>query len=1433
MDSYEGEQIDDEHVNHMYQWNTGGVCEAAFGPIALPLIETRAHRPACPLPSIVDPSQDVQILSMTVPAQWFDHAAERFCDLTHAKRVYMTRARIYTNTTSKSNSSVSDNTTRIYIFQFFFQLISILWRWKDTNDDLPWASGITPTGSDSEISDDDGSSDEESLMRKPGKRKKKEKSTPKERTAKRKRTLSQNSESISGTIRSECSLLIDWRWRPMCDKCRALRRANLWGVFFCDHVKEPGDMMPVLDYTFWFLVRGWGRDVWTRRVGYAAIAAVKRLHTTNNENRNTWVEPGDGDVDESQGAAADEPKWNARKRDGSDMWKNIQCADHFVKAAKIYLQSMNYSRAQITALLPSNSEQHPNTPSIRNLVGVWNPFKVYSVEATFNYLGKNNNDLLRSVLLEASCMEIKYSDISNWPQFWRRFLPHYDFLCVRGLETAFPGVYHRDMERFHYAQMSKDASHSIKFISAFQSDVRSLPPIHSNSDRTKIWQLADENAEAVRDGKEKLFYEFMQRHNDLFTEDEQMITASVWNYIRRKRAFIKYVLQCRSAESHLSHALVCLWDEYGCNNGSVYNPASIRPPNYGPGIPNPWEFYFHNLSPFGNFSVNRAYQLWRYFNVDPPHVKYACLLIDSANNATRGELHNVGLNPMIYSSEGGTGKSFIKDDVLAKTRAGGTTTVVSHRSGAVQNIQRLGTHDDMVLLQDEIKQRTFVNKDEGGMADPKVKELMSAGETQSQVMASNPGGRGPNDRDIKTYLYRELCTVVATGNLNIMKIKDVAFLSRWLLLPLNVQYNNSVKRPREPPNPPAYVVAQMHQIQYAISEIHKMVQVGAMDVEDTYVVTIMLDALKDEFSKYGNNTQRKEMQVRSLARIHAITDLVVTHFWTPGGLFYNTVISPSRLAALNDFLMVRMEHVIFALGQIDDLLTLTDEHLIKLAITYMWRRPNSTFTVCWDGINEDTPLNCYDVQEGRAGFISSLQRNTYDIVEFRGRSLSFLKQFSSCIRHIICNEVMKESSVGANIPTEEQIGSQLEQWCTRIWKSKRAVLGNPAKSLVCSPDDITFSDESLPAEPMCRTTIQNGELCIRFPVHMLLSSEPQPSLAETPKLKEMIAFSVEYTASKITRLSGKSKKRNDVTRTFVVGREIPNRPEYFNVMQFPPNTANFPNVNEKSADASTASNSLIMRPKIPYRFYEDIMDSEEYEKLAGNTPPVSREELVPMLFSLDEFAARSRVTQLGHEVGAVTNSELGMVLSKLVLADFARMSNSQDLKAIMRPTMMFWGNIYQKPSAEIYNTMSSMQDNMSTDTASAHNVLCDYQEQKFAKKLVDEENIREAISHDHFILRRTRYVERIMIQPCCKHNSYKRTADAPDGNNYPALTPSISQNNTGRNLSSTTGFGKRKCRRKPKVPAAPSQSSKTTSYSSNIRALGDDYHCSNAPASAM
>jgi hypothetical protein len=78
---------------------------------------------------------------------------------------------------------------------------------------------------------------------------------------------------------------------------------------------------------------------------------------------------------------------------------------------------------------------------------------------------------------------------------------------------------------------------------------------------------------------------------------------------------------------------------------AVYDPLSIRPaPNPGDSALSysPWSYYYHNLSPFGNYAVNRAYFFWDHYYIHPPHVGLLCLLDDCSSNASRGEMRTGG-----------------------------------------------------------------------------------------------------------------------------------------------------------------------------------------------------------------------------------------------------------------------------------------------------------------------------------------------------------------------------------------------------------------------------------------------------------------------------------------------------------------------------------------------------------------------------------------------------------------------------------------------------------------------------------------------------------------------------------------------------------------------------------------------------------------------
>jgi len=1291
MDPHEAAAIAAGHANYAHQWNLGGRFGRAFGDVVGSVVSMDAER-AGTVQSALE-AAGVRALCLTLPAHWFDVSAERLCDIMHAKSVYMMRAAAYANNAVQSAAPRHDM-MRAYVAQMFFQIAAVLWRWRDKNDRIAWTAGASDSDSSSSSEDD-----------RPRKRRK--------RKPKRKRLL--------GRARDECGMVVDWRWREMCQECVATREHSPWRIVFCDHVERPADMSPVLDYTFWFLVRGWSARTWEDRVGRAAIAVMRQMHLASED-------------------------LCTRAPDGSDAWKDVNTPEGLSNVMLTYLQAMGYD---LTSAYTLHSPRG-NTVRVADLLAGCNPVRVFTPQVTTAFWttahASAGAQIARRALLHATSIEVQATDASAWKQFWHRYLPHYDLLCMRPFATVFPGVYHATLGDFEAAKTRDDALRTITY--GGSPEGCTAPPVRTNADTTAIWQLVHEATDIARDGSAQLQFGFLNRPGVTLSPEERAVVPLVWRYVARKRAFIKYVLQCRTPESHVSHALVSLWKHYYDVDGAVYDPALVRPAYGTDHATCPWDYYYHNLTPFGNWMVNHAYALWNHYYVDPPQVATGVLVLDAAANATRGEHYNVGLNPLVYSSDPKAGKSFVTGELLARTRVPGTWTASSYKSAGAQHIHRMGTHDDMVVYVDEVKRGMFVSKDDGGMADPKQKELMTNGFVQSHVLVFT-GGDGHNSRSEQTYTYNELGTLVATGNLAFMNVADKPFLSRWLMRAHNKCPRGVSKRPRVAPRPPPHIVHQLHQLQFAVTEVHKMIQIGAMDAEDTTVVDIMLEALGDAL-QLTPDTQRKDMQIKNLARIHAVRDCIVTHFWLPGGLFYGKRITPSRLFALNDFLMVRAEHVVFAIGQLCSSATDTPQYAITRAIVELWRAPGTSVGVQWG-----TGMRAHDADYGdRLGFAPHLAMPCYDTVVFEGQGRGFLRHFCATLHHIIATRLAEGVQL-VSIPTADQIESYLRRWMTEMYTPTRAeARGGGMLTRPCHPDSIQFTTEPISPEMQCCLTEVHGVVRIKFPTHMLCNTAVHQTAIEGTPLEAMLSYSSAADARLAADVAGADTAHT--LPTYLYGGTLPGHRECYAVL-----------------DIGTAY-PRDTKPTLPYRHYEAVMTDAEYTSLSGAPPPAHRDTPVPMVIPLDEFAARSRIRAVAGLQAHVSNDLFASTAAKMVLGVAAGHTARADLHILLRTTAMVWGVLYRAPSDRILDDMHSARSappiRNGQPRALVQSVLCEYSTMSFCRSVCTPEDVRAMVSPVFVAMRRKQAMERTRCVYATPRNAYRGR-----GILYPETLPSISQ----------------------------------------------------------
>lgn len=1276
MDEAEAAAINDDKGSHVYCWRPSAQIGAPFGHIAASLVDDGEIR----VRPLVDTTQcladETHILAFTMPSSWFDTSAKQICDILHGKRVYINRARLHGNS-SMPRVRVDQNTTEAYNIQFFLQLVTVLWRWNTENDDRPWIDG-------------------KETVPKPRKRVKR----PKDMEGAAAVIGDSESEededmesNVLGPIRSECALLIDWRRRPMCSQCQAAQSRDPWRLLFCDHVDKSG-MSPVLDYTLWFVVKGWSDALWQRRVAYAAVVVMMRLHLSEQGNVVNWgrgvpvATPPSTDKKRKRVTHTPlSPGWNVRNPDYSDMWKDVQTVQDYAKIVKVHLQEMGISKQEIdNRIKPQKGVGYTH----RALLGSLNPCKVYSPETALRYITSRIPGGNAQTLLAHSTMEIPFSEIKRSEHFWRKYLPHYYFLCNCEPDMVVPGMYHNSYDDFRGECVAEDAAHSIRFQpSARSQGRRTLLPMETNSEATVVTEGEERFRVSFDNGMRQLMSAFMTKHGARMTAEERLAAPVVWEYIMRKQALVKYIMYCRSSESHLSHSNVMLWYHFEKEGGNVYNPETIRPfsdDDESNLKQSPWDYYYHNLSPFGNFAVNRAYRFWDYYNIHPPHVPLICLMHDCAADATRGEVDVVRANVLIHSTDPSTGKSFIKKIIMGTVRKPGTSLSISHRSAASRHIKRMGTHDDMLVCEDEMKRRTFINKEEGGMADAEDKELLSVGKLTTQVLVYKKGHDGQEERDVMCLEYRELSTRFGSANLQLMDVKDKAYISRWIVWVLNNLSQDVVKRPCEPARPPSHISGQFYQLQYAVTEVHKMIQMGAMVVEDTYLLNIFMHALAKKFHEIGD-TWRKDMHISNLARIHAIHDLVITHFWHPGGIYYNKPITPTRLASLNDFLIVKAEHIVFAIGQISRTMINENETLIRMGIRYMWKYPQVAFPVEW-GTTTPTVGSTKVGTRVMLGHVEPVDVPCYDVIVFPGRTFKFIKHFASALHHVIIHNIIGKEASCSTPPTKDQIVSQLELWQNKMCEARRAELVD-AKVTSCNPDNVRFLPRR-PGDPssailMCQV---DGKMGLRFPSYMISSIDSQASMITGTPLESLLRADRELLAKKIDAgmAATDRKKRRPITPDFLYGESMQRRQEYYSVL-----------------DVKGCKDAAVL----PARFYTSIMSPDEFSRISGGYTPSSGEELVPLYIPLDEFAMRSRMKTLNRNSVKVTNAMFGRVFSKLVLSNFYEDEDMSEIYQTFRKTLMFWSMLYQRSGAALYTQFVGGSNGQAEDDT--RDIFCEYQ----------------------------------------------------------------------------------------------------------------------------
>src|SRR3569832_355882 len=261
---------------------------------------------------------------------------------------------------------------------------------------------------------------------------------------------------------------------------------------------------------------------------------------------------------------------------------------------------------------------------------------------------------------------------------------------------------------------------------------------------------------------------------------------------------------------------------------------------------------------------------------------------------------------------------------------------------------------------------------------------------------------------------------------------------------------------------------------------------------------------------------------------------------------------------------------------------------------------------------------------------------------------------------------------GQHLPVD-QICSLFKHWGSVSHIPRRAKATRDSFGTIkCHPSVVEFTDEVLAPELMCLTSENRGLVTLQFPTHMLLTMTVPMTVIEKTPLDEMLRYSTFLEHTRAAETMGRAASRDIWNFSYLYGGPIPSTPQYYSTISYP----------------RTSRDEAPPVPMIPYRYYESVMTTSEYTALTGASPPRCTEDRVPMVISLDDFAARSRIrtTKLGT---VFVNSELfGRVLAKLVFSDFARNADTDaNLQQVMRATMMTWGFMLHRSPAAVYDNM--------------------------------------------------------------------------------------------------------------------------------------------------
>lgn len=1244
-----------------------------------PLTQERPELPSLSFPEKIPNSQ---ISAFLLKMEWFDASATKLMDILHPN--------VFENTLNAQTSMrINNNIQRLKRHTDqragLVQLISIMYyliqRYDDSNDQFAavWlkdpsliqvadetnsetlidldesedSNDVLSRGScsssggfefDSEkgnlFSDSDGSDEEPDIpdMRKSTDNRSDKREKWKKNSGKNEEDIEVEKEETDDAFpcpkfsqypRKDCNILLGYIFNDECDICKTDRTTfeDEYGkkgkpfVFyktkFCDHDKKKNDYSPVKHYVFYLIAKGWSRDTWLLRwrvvlhyiMYYRKYPGVK---FNGQEDMKTF-----------------------QIKDLSDLWMNTN-----------RLKWTSLMKHYILELLPKTGHTRESQELFNSQKQV-NPADVFTLGRIEDYLGAR--EAKRKLLIPYTTLLMDRRIIENWYQFWKRNLLHFDAFVSSGFPSLFPGFF----------DIIDDVDeHSNKIINS-RNILKNTPYDHQcKYDYQYFPTMPTENYSYrnPRNGHVEELRRQIKTHLSMWesqeftSSEESNIFDRVINIVMKEYFFCCYMMVARTEESNTSDAIREIMNHYknanytwySAEHARSYQHAQTKDPMAIPIFQERAPFY-RNLSPWNNYTVLVTKEMGWYHNYDTHKTQMMIRQLRMFQDCFREEysmhVHLATTTDKNKDEPGGpgAGKSHMLEG-MGNLLLPGTLKTKGYESMAARHITMYGRMNDRVYAIDEASKRDIQSKDEGGLANPLLKDIMAKGYCESSCLEFIDSDERAivhgDNRRTKDRFLEQLCCFWFTTNFNLKAIPDQAFLDRLLLevltRPLKYESRPRLSKKQQSDRFPDFVRIREYAMQLAHMEIRKMNAFGAVDSPTVTVLHIIKELMNTILERHGfniNNNDRLFLRIQVTAMVECIQRVIFTSFFHPSGLYYGEDITPGKLWTLNSLFTLNLEDCVMIIyGLLSQFVDVITEYGPGM-IAYIWDDKASRLGLKWaktvvdDSMNEDIGIDYNDVPLYNR---DERYQHDYNYILFPTEAKQIPEYFAKTFRDTLTRYLKKKGKGTVRLQETRDILTWIKSLLNKPVPNAKLIRRKAGSSL-CVPDSVEITDEPCHGIIYMEEVPRKGLLVSTYWLLNTMAADGNLFLKDLKDMFSDILYLNQYSIGKsLPGFLDKTIPRDSWSFDLLSGKIVEDVMERYEIIP-----SKYRNLAKE--ELKSEKKELLDKYEIAYLNYDTFISEESFQEKFGVEEKISEEEAdkdilkVKLYMGIDEIGQSNRL----------------------------------------------------------------------------------------------------------------------------------------------------------------------------------------------------------------